>query len=105
MIVAPNSPSERAKPNTAPAMTPENESGRLSVKKTLSGLAPNVLAACSSLGSIASKACLIERTISGNAITAEANTAPRQEKLKEKPNHSHKYCPIAPRFAITISKR
>ena len=78
---------------------PENESGRLSVKKTLSGLAPNILAACSSLGSIASKACLIERTISGKAITAEANTAPRQEKLKEKPNHSHKYCPIAPRFA------
>ena len=69
---------------------PESESGKVSVKKTFNGLAPSVLAACSNLISTASNAKRIERTINGNAITIEANTAPFQEKLKEKLNHSHK---------------
>ena len=48
-MVAPNSPKERAKPNTKPANTPGRERGKVIVKKTRQGEAPSVCAACSNL--------------------------------------------------------
>ena len=49
VMVAPNSPKERAKPNTKPANTPGRERGNVIVKKTRQGEAPSVCAACSNL--------------------------------------------------------
>ena len=47
MIVAPNSPSARENPRSAPASTPRRARGRLTVKKTRAGRAPRVAAICS----------------------------------------------------------
>jgi len=46
-IVAPNSPSARENPSSAPASTPRRASGRLTVKNTRAGPAPSVAAICS----------------------------------------------------------
>src|SRR5699024_2296233 len=90
VIVAPNSPKERAKPNTIPANTPGNANGNVMVKNTRFGEAPNVLAVNSKCGSIFSNESRIERTTNGNATTAEANTAPLQLKANDKPNQSNR---------------
>ena len=47
MTVAPNSPSARANPSTAPAMTAGRASGSVMVKNTRTGPAPSVAAAAS----------------------------------------------------------
>ena len=95
-MVAPNSPKDRAKPNTNPAKTPGRERGNVIVKNTRQGEAPSVVSACSNLKSMLSKERRIARTTNGNATTAEANTAPFQLKPKDKPNHWYKYLPIKP---------
>ena len=87
VIVAPNSPNDRAKPRTSPAKTPGKESGKVIVKNTRQAEAPNVCAACSNLISIFSKESRIARTTNGKATTAEESTAPFQLKPKDKPNH------------------
>ncbi|CAI2441469.1 Uncharacterised protein [Serratia entomophila] len=104
-MVAPNSPSERAKASTTPTITPGNDSGSVMVKNTRHGLAPSVRAACSSRVSTASSANRMARTISGNATTAEASAAPRQLKLKLKPNQSYSHSPITPRRPRAISNK
>src|SRR6516225_3374555 len=48
VIVAPNSPSARAKHNNRPATMPGKASGSVTVKNTKAGLAPSVAAASSS---------------------------------------------------------
>ena len=53
-MVAPNSPSARAKHSTMPAMMPGSASGSVTVRNTQAALAPSVAAASSSRRSIAS---------------------------------------------------
>ena len=84
-MVAPNSPSARAKASIAPAMTPGSASGSVTVTKIQNGLAPSVAAASSSRRSIASIDSRIARTISGNAITPQAVTAPVQRNANTMP--------------------
>lgn len=52
VMVAPNSPRLRAKASKKPEIRPGMVSGKVMVVNTFQGLAPNVIAACSSLGSI-----------------------------------------------------
>ena len=47
MIVAPNSPSARAKASTAPAVSPRAASGSVIVQNARQGPAPRVRATCS----------------------------------------------------------
>ena len=86
-------------------MTPGSDSGSVMVKNTRHGLAPNVRAACSSRVSTASSASRMARTISGNATTADASAAPRQLKLKLKPNQSYSHSPMTPRRPMAISSK
>src|SRR3546814_12593834 len=69
VIVAPNSPIERAKPSTSPASTPGTLSGNVTLQNTRAGRAPSVRAAPSSRTSTASIDSRIARAISGSAIT------------------------------------
>ena len=78
MIVAPNSPTPRAKPSTSAASTPGIASGTVIVRNTRARPAPNVRAACSNLRSTPSSPSRIPRTISGSAITPAAIAAPVQ---------------------------
>ena len=87
VMVAPNSPKERAKPSTIPARIPGKDNGKVIVKNTRHAEAPSVLAACSNFKSILSRESRIARTTKGNATTAEANTAPFQLNPKVNPNH------------------
>ena len=80
VIVAPNSPRLLAKARIVPVSIPGKDSGIVMVKKTIIRLAPKVLAATSKPRSIVSNDSLTARTISGNAITAEAIAAPFQVK-------------------------
>ena len=96
VIVAPNSPNERAKPSTMPAKIPGKDRGSVMLKNTRHGEDPNVRAACSSLGSTFSNAKRIARTTNGNATTAEAKTAPRQLNATLKSNHWYRYFPMKP---------
>jgi hypothetical protein len=96
VIVAPNSPIERAKPSTSPASTPGKVSGRVTVKKVRQGPAPSVRAAPSSRRSTASIDNRIARTISGSAITAAASAAPVQRNMKVTPSVSAKNRPAGP---------
>lgn len=73
VIVVLNFLSEWVKFNIVFVMMFENESGRLSVKKILSGFVFNVLVVCLSLGLIVLKVCLIECIISGKVIIVEDN--------------------------------
>jgi len=70
---------------------------QLLVHVGVSDEAPSVPAASSSLGSTASIASRIARTISGKAITAAASAAPVQRKAKVKPNQSQRVAPTQPR--------
>ena len=105
VIVAPNSPSERAKASTVPTIMPGSVNGNVIVKNTRQRPAPRVRAACSSLMSTPSSARRMARTISGKDITAAASTAPRQLNAKLRPNQSYSQLPIKPRRPIAISKR
>ena len=105
VMVAPNSPSERAKANTVPTIMPGKVSGSVMVRNTRQRPAPSVRAACSSRISTPSSARRIARTISGKDITAAARTAPRQLKAKVRPNQSYSHSPIKPRRPMEISSR
>ncbi|MNR16796.1 hypothetical protein D3C85_1334230 [compost metagenome] len=105
VMVAPNSPSERANASTVPTIIPGSVRGSVMVKNTRQRPAPKVRAACSSLMSTPSSARRMARTISGNDITAAAITAPRQLKANVRPNQSYKYWPIKPRRPIAISNK
>ena len=59
-------------------MMPGAISGRVTVTNTQTLDAPKVPAACSSLGSTASMASQIARTIKGNAMIAAARAAPKR---------------------------
>jgi hypothetical protein len=95
VIVAPNSPSERAKARIAPVTSPGQASGSVTVKKTRARLAPRVRPAASSRVSTASIAWRIARTISGKPMIAAASAAPVQRKAKTRPNGSRSR-PIGP---------
>ena len=88
LIVAPNSPKLRAKESIVPVIMPGIVKGSVIVTNTFKGDAPNVEAACSSLGSTLSKLRRTERTIKGSATTIQAITAPFQLKLNTKPKCS-----------------
>src|SRR5690606_29895137 len=81
VITAPNSPSPAAKAVTAPASTPGSISGSVIVAKRRQAEAPSVRAASSRPVSTFSSEMRIERTISGNDITAVATAAPMVEKV------------------------
>jgi len=76
VMVAPNSPSERAKPSTSEAQIPGRDKGTVMLVNVFQGPAPNVRAAPSRRRSTASIDSRIARTISGSAITAAAIAAP-----------------------------
>src|SRR6516162_2025269 len=83
VMVAPNSPSARAKHMTAPAMMPGSASGSVTVKNTQKRLAPSVAAASSSRRSMASSASLIGRTMSGKPMTPQASAAPAERNEQQ----------------------
>ena len=84
-MVAPNSPSARAKASIMPAMMPGSASGSVTVRNSQAGLAPSVAAASSSRRSIASIDRRIARTISGNAMMPQASAAPVQRNENTMP--------------------
>ena len=85
VIVAPNSPHARAKPKIVPAKIPGAAKGSVIRRMIKKGLRPKVLAASSHVGSIASRAIRMARTISGSAITPAASAAAFHVKAKETP--------------------
>src|SRR6476659_8641495 len=80
---APNSPIALAKHRIMPAMIPGRISGKVTNVNTQSGLAPSVPAASSRRRSTASIDRRIDRTSSGNAITAQARAAPVQAEEEQ----------------------
>ena len=61
MIVAPNSPSPRAKESASPAISPPRASGSTTRKKVRTGPAPSVRDAAVRCGSVASKEAIAWR--------------------------------------------
>ena len=84
-MVAPNSPMARAKQRMAPAMMPGRDQRQRHGEEHVSGLAPSVAAACSSLRSTASTESWMARTISGKPMMAQASAAPVQRKANTMP--------------------
>ena len=93
VMVAPNSPSARAKASMVPAMMPGSASGSVMVAKLQNGLAPSVAAASSSRRSIASIDSRMARTISGNAMTPQEIAAPVQRNENTMPKWSARKAP------------
>jgi hypothetical protein len=87
---------ERAKERMAPAMMPGAINGKVTVANTKSGLAPSVLAACSSLRSTAAAESCIARTIKGKPMMAQASAAPVQRNANTMPKVSASHRPIGP---------
>ena len=87
-MVAPNSPSARAKASTAPASTDGHASGRLMVRKMRDGRAPSVAATLSYRALTCSKPARAVRTSSGSPITAIASTTAFQVKTTSMPRRS-----------------
>ena len=85
VMVAPNSPSARAKHRTAPAMMPGKASGKVMVRNTRTRPAPSVPAASSSRRSIASSASRIGRTMSGKPMMPQDSAAPVQRNENTMP--------------------
>src|SRR5215472_6298435 len=104
VIVAPNSPSARAKDRIMPARIPGTISGNVIVAKIHNAFAPSVPAASSRRRSTASIDSRIERTISGNPITAQASAAPVQRNAKTMPKVSAKKAPSTPRRPNRINR-
>ena len=103
VIVAPNSPSARAKASVAPASTPGQHKGKVIVRKVRQRPAPSVRAASSSRRSTDSSDSRIARTASGKAITAAASAAPVQRNSRVTPNQRSSGPPIGPAGAKAIS--
>ncbi len=104
VMVAPNSPSARAKARIAPTSRPGTASGSETSTKRQAGLAPSVPAAASRRGSIVSKESRIARTISGNPITAQASAAPVQRNDSTMPTSASAW-PKMPRRPKATSSR
>ena len=104
VIVAPNSPNERAKLKVVPTIIPGKAIGVVIVKKTIKLFAPSVLAASSILGSIISIANFMDLTIKGNPIIAQAKAAPDHLNAKLKSKYFCKNWPTLPFLPKTISK-
>ncbi len=105
VMVAPNSPRQRANASTTPDRMPGSVSGRVMVANTRAREAPRVRAAVSSLASTASMASRIARTSKGNAITPAATAAPCQVKITVMPKVSYSQPPIAPRRPSATSSK
>src|SRR5438094_4566624 len=80
MIVAPNSPSARAKASTVPARMPRHARGSVTRKNAARGPQPSVRARPTRRGSTSSNPVRAERTRSGNAITIVASRTALQVK-------------------------
>ena len=96
MIVAPNSPSERAQPSTVPAITPGSASGTVTRRKVVQRVAPSVAAASSNRGSAERSAPSIAITTKGIETKTCASTTPYVVKGKAKPVQSSSGSPITP---------
>ena len=105
VMVAPNSPIALAKPSTIPASTPGSASGKVMVRNTRQGAAPNVPAACSSRRSTASIDKRIGRTSSGNDMMPQASAAPVQRNANTIPRWSASHAPTRPRLPNVSSSR
>ena len=88
MMVAPNSPSDRAKPKSAAAITLRPASGRLIVQKIRIGPAPSVAAICSKRGFNCSKPARAVSAMIGRLITAIAMTTAFHVKTTSMPTTS-----------------
>ena len=97
MIVAPNSPSARAKAKSTPARSPRRASGTVMVQKTRHGEAPRVRAICSRRGLVSSNATRAARTSSGNDMTPSAMATARQVKTTSMPRCACSQPPMGPR--------
>ena len=104
MMVAPNSPSARAKANSMPPAIPRLARGSVIVKNTRHGPAPNVCATCSSRWFTSSKATRAERTSNGNDITPSAIKTPRQVNTMSRLRVSCKKPPMTPRRPRNLSR-
>src|ERR1700676_4566311 len=96
VMVAPNSPSARAKQSTMPAMMPGSISGSVMVRTTMERLPPSVAAAASSRRSTASSDKRMARTMSGSPMIAAASAAPVQRNAKTIPKARSKNSPAGP---------
>jgi hypothetical protein len=105
VIVAPNSPSARAKDRIMPAMMPGTIKGKVIVRNIHNAFAPSVPAASSRRRSTASIDSRIERTSSGKPMTAQASAAPVQRNANTMPSVSARNAPIAPLRPSSNSSR
>ena len=96
VMVAPNSPSARAKPSTVAAMMPGSASGSVTLENASQRDAPSVRAATSSRRSTASIDSRIAPTISGSAMMAAAIAAPVQRNMTLTPNQLSSQLPTGP---------
>lgn len=85
IIVAPNSPSARAKARIVPAITLGIEFGNVTRKKSSVSDIPSVRPAFRRFSSICSNAPLEVRYIKGKETTVDAITAPVHEKMTDAP--------------------
>lgn len=103
MMVAPNSPMERAKASRMPAMMPRLARGRVIFRNTWNRLPPRERAAASRWAGTSSKAVRRERTRRGKAMTARARTTAFQVKMTSMPKvESHE--PMNPVFPKSLRR-
>ncbi|EET88201.1 hypothetical protein CcarbDRAFT_1318 [Clostridium carboxidivorans P7] len=102
--VAPNSPKALAKDKTKPLIIPGKAIGSVTLKNTLSSLAPNVLAAFSQTLSIFMKAALQLWYIKGRETTKEAIQAAVKVKIRLLLKTLRIILPIKP-YLPNITKR
>src|ERR1039457_318816 len=96
-IVAPNSPSERAKARRRPAAIPREAKGSVTVERTRTSLAPSVRATASRRGFTSSKATRAVRTRRGRDITIMATTTAFHVKTTSTPKRLRAARPPGPR--------
>src|SRR5512143_1311861 len=96
-MVAPNSPSARAKASMSPAAIPREASGNVTVERTRASLAPSVRATASRRGFTSSKATRAVRTRRGRDITIIATTTAFHVKTTSMPKRACAARPPGPR--------
>ena len=84
-MVAPNSPSARAKASIIPAMMPGSASGSVTVMKVQTAVCAERCRCILQPRSMASIDSRIARTIRGNAMTPQASAAPVQRNENTMP--------------------